>query len=87
MSTEKLTTPTITEYSLSASISWYGNSNFCLVVKGSCLKQTKKKNNTTYTPANRIIFFIVHELDTWSRDLNTDTLTLICIKYFCNYTA
>ena len=36
--------------------------------KGSCLKQ----RNATYAPFNRINFFIVYELDTWSRNLNSD---------------
>ena len=42
LSTKKLTTPTTNDNSLSPSIKLYGNSNFCLVFKGSCLKQTKK---------------------------------------------
>ena len=77
MSGKKCTTPTTTD-SLSSSIKWYGHANFCLVIKGSCLKQNKnppKSNNNknaTYTPPNRINFFIVYKLDTWSRDLNSD---------------
>ena len=35
VSTEKLTTPTSTDNSLSPSIKWYRNSNLCLVFKGS----------------------------------------------------
>ena len=36
---KKLTTPTTTDNSLSPSIKSYQDSNFCLVFKGSCLKQ------------------------------------------------
>ena len=39
-----------------------------LVVKRSCLKQ----KNRTFTPPNIINFFVVYELDIWSRDLNSD---------------
>ena len=66
LSDEKLTTPTTTDNSLPPSINWYENSKFCLTFKGSCLEQ----KNVTYTPPNRIIFF-VYELHTWSRDLNS----------------
>ena len=44
-------------------------------VKGNCLKW-KNANNTT---SNRIIFFIVYELDTWSRDLNFDFTLKYCL--------
>ena len=40
LSVEKFTTPTSTDNSLFQSIKWYGNSKFCLVLKGRCLKQT-----------------------------------------------
>ena len=75
MPAEKLSTPTTTDNSLSPSIKWYGISNFCLVFKGSCLKQ----KNETYTPPNRIIFFIFYELDTWSRDLSSDFTLKDCL--------
>ena len=39
-----------------------------LIFKGSCLKQ----KNTTFTLPNIITFIIVYELDTCSRDLNSD---------------
>ena len=39
LSTENLTTPTTTDDSISPSIKWYKNSNFCSIFKGSCLKQ------------------------------------------------
>ena len=44
-SVEKPTTPTTTDNSLSPTIKWHANSNFCLVFKGSCLKQKKTQNN------------------------------------------
>ena len=68
MSGEKLTHPTFTDNSLSSSINWFGDSNFCLSFKGSCLKQ----KDTAFTPPNRIICFIVYKLGTWSLDLNSD---------------
>ena len=60
LSAEKLTAPTTNDNSLSLSIKWYENSIFCFVFKGGCSKQ----KNITYTPSNRIIFFIVYELGT-----------------------
>ena len=60
-STEKLTTSTTTDNSLSPSIKWYRDSNICLVFKGICLKQ----KTGTFTPPNRIMSFIAYELDTW----------------------
>ena len=72
---QKLATPTTTDNNLSPSIKWYGNSNFCLVFKGSCLKQKKATN----TPPNRINFIIVYELDTWSRSLNSDFTLKDCL--------
>ena len=68
LSVKKLATPTITDNILPPSFKWYSNSTFCLVFKGSCLK----RKNVTCTPTNRTNFFIVYELDTWSRDLNSD---------------
>ena len=40
-----------------------------LKCKGSCLKQEDK---AAFTPKNVVNLFIVNELDTFSRDLNTD---------------
>ena len=60
MSSEKLFTPTTTDNSLSPS-------NFCLIFKGSFLKQ----RNATSTPPNRINYFIVYKLDVWSQDVNS----------------
>ena len=37
-------------------------------LNGSCLKQDK----ATFTPSNKVHLFIVYELDTWSKDLNTN---------------
>ena len=68
LSLEKLTIPTTTDNSISPSIKCHGDSNFCLLFNGSCLKQ----NNSTCSPPNRTNCFIVYELDTWSRDLNSD---------------
>ena len=53
-STKKLTTPTTTGYTLSPPINWYKNSKFCLIFKGSCLKQ----KGGSYTPCNRIFFLL-----------------------------
>ena len=36
--------------------------------KARCLNQ----RNTTFTPSNIIIYLIICELDTWSRELNSD---------------
>ena len=66
MSAKKLTIPTSTDNSLSLSIKWYRNSNFCLVFK-------------VFTSPSRIIFFIVYELDTCSRDLNSDSTLKACL--------
>ena len=55
---EKLAPPTTTDNSLSPLISWY--------IKGSCLTQ-KNATKTIFT-----IFFIVYELDKWSRDVSSD---------------
>ena len=38
-SAKKLTTPTTTDNSISPSVNWYGDSNFCLSFKGGCLKR------------------------------------------------
>ena len=46
-----------------------------LVFKRSCLKQ----KNATYTPSNRVIYFIVYELDTWSRDLHSSFTLKDCL--------
>ena len=50
-----------------ASIKLYENSNFCLVLKRSSLKQ----KSAIYISPNRTIV-IGYELVTWSQDLNDD---------------
>ena len=75
MSAEKRTNPSITDNSLSQTTKWYVDSKFCLVFKRSCLKQ----KNATYTPSNRVIYFIVYELDTWSRDLHSSFTLKDCL--------
>ena len=75
MSAEKLTTPVTTDISLSPSIKWYKNLTFYLIFKRSCSKQ----KNATFTPPNIINIFIVYELDTWSRDLNSDFTVKDCL--------
>ena len=54
LSTEKLTAPFTTDSCFSARIKWYEDSKFCLIFKGSCLKQ----KNATYTPKSRINFLL-----------------------------
>ena len=78
MQAKKITTPATIDNSLSPSIKWYKNLSFSLIFKGSCLKP-KKKKNTTYTPPNIISFFIVYELDAWSRDINSDFTLKDCL--------
>ena len=68
MSKEKLTTPTTTDNSISPTVKWHNNSKFCLVFKGGRLKQ----KNAICTPPNRINFYIVYELDSWPRDLDSE---------------
>ena len=54
------------------------NSKIRLKFKGSRLKQEDK---TAYTPKHVVNLFIVYELDTWSRDLNTDfALGVVCLE-------
>ena len=43
---------------------------------GSCLKQ---KDKASYTPKNVVNLFVVYELDTCSRDLNTDFTLEDCL--------
>ena len=45
------------------------------MVQQSSLKQ----KNLTFTPPNRINVFIVYELGTWSRDLNSDFTWKDCL--------
>ena len=68
LSTEKITTSTTADNIFSPSIRCYEDSNFYLIFKARDLKQII----TTFTPLNIIIYFIISELDTWSRKLNSD---------------
>ena len=73
MLTEKIVTPTTANNNLFPEVKWYGDSNFCLVFNGSCLKEQK-----TFNPSGVINLFIVYELDTWLQDLNADfTLNIV----------
>ena len=63
---------TTLDNSLSLSIKWCGNSSFCLVFKGNCLKQ----ENTTFTPPNNFFYCL---WITWSRDLNSDVTLKDCL--------
>ena len=75
MSAKNFTTPATTDNSLSPPIKWYKNSKFCFTFKGSCFKQ----KNALFTPPNIMNFFIGYELDTWSRDLNSDFTLKDCL--------
>ena len=75
-STEKFATCTTTDNSLSLSIKWGKDSNFCLIFKGSCLKQ----KTGTFTPPNRINFVIGYKLDTWLKDLNFNFTLNDCLS-------
>ena len=54
----------------------YWNSNFCLVFKGSCLKQDR----AFLISKNIINIYIAYELDAWSGDLNTVFTLKDCTK-------
>ena len=75
---KKLTTFTTTNNSLSPSIKWYGDSHFCLIFKGSCLKQTNKQTKNFHSSKQNNLF-IVYELHIWSRDLNFDFTPKDCL--------
>ena len=47
-----------------------------LKFEGNCLKQEDK---APYTPNNEVNLFNVYEVDTWSRDLNTDSTLQDCL--------
>ena len=47
-----------------------------LKFEGNCLKQEDK---APYTPNNEVNLFNVYEVDTWSRDLNTDSSLQDCL--------
>ena len=50
---KKLSPRSTTDNIFYKSIKWYGNSTFCVIFKGSCLKQ----GNATFTHSNRINFY------------------------------
>ena len=54
----------------------WNNSRIRLKFEGSCLKQEDK---TPFPPNNVVNLFIVYELDTGSRDLNTDFALKDCL--------
>ena len=65
--------PFTTNKSFSPKLVWY-NSKIKLKFNGSCLKQGK----STFIPKNVVNLFVVYELYTWSRDLNTDFTLKTC---------
>ena len=68
LSNENIMSPYTKSKSLSPKLVWY-SSRKKLKFKGSDLEE---ENKAAFTPKNVVIFFIVYELDTWSRDINTD---------------
>ena len=69
LSNEKFTCSYIANVSVCPKLLWTNNSKIRLKFKGSCLKQ---ENKAPFIPNNVVKLFIVHELDRWSQDLNTD---------------
>ena len=67
MSDEIIKSPTSPGNILTPKLKWVNNSKIAEEFKRSCLKQDK----TTFTYRNVVNWFIVYELDTWCRDLNT----------------
>ena len=72
MPNEKFTPLYTANKSLSAKVI-RNNFRIRLKFEGSCLKREGK---APFTP-NNVANLFVHELDTWSRDLNTDLLCKI----------
>ena len=72
---EKINPPFTANQILSPQRVWMNNSRIRLQFKGSWLKHYK----VTITPNNVVNLFIVYELDTWSRDLNTDFTLKDCL--------
>ena len=68
MSNEKFKPPHAVNKSYSLKLVLY-NYKIKLKFKGSCLKQ---EDQAAFTPKNVVNVFTVYELDSWSRDLNTD---------------
>ena len=61
--------------SLSAKLIW-NNSRIRSKIEVSCLKHEDK---VPFTPSNLVNLFVVYNLDTWSRDLNTDFILKYCL--------
>ena len=69
MSNGKSTFPYTANISVCTKLVWMNNSRLRLKFKANCLKQEDK---APFTRNNVVNLFIVYELDTWSRELNTD---------------
>ena len=70
MSNEKFRLAYTTNKILSLKLQW-NKYKLRLRFEGSCLKQ---EHATPVTPNNIVNLFIVYELDSWPRDLDTDLL-------------
>ena len=78
MSNEKFTCTYVANVNIWRKLMWMNNYRIRLRSRGSCLKQEDK---TPLTPKNVVNLFTVYELDTWSRDLNTDSISEIaCLE-------
>ena len=75
MSDEKVIPPYTTSKAFSPKLAWY-SSRIKLNVNGSCLKQ---ENKAAFSSKNMVNLFISYELDTWSRDLNTEFFLKDCL--------
>ena len=75
LSNEKFAPPYTADKSLSPKLIW-NKSKIRFKFEESCLKQEDK---TPSTPKNVVSLFIVYDLDTWSRDLNTDFTLKDCL--------
>ena len=69
LSNEKFMCAYIANVNVCPKLVWMKNSRIRLKFKGSCQKQEDK---AIFTHQNVVNLFIVYELDTWLRDLNTD---------------
>ena len=76
MPNEKFMCAYIANVSVSPKVIWMNNSKIIPTFKGSSFKQEDK---TAFTPKNVVNLFIVYELDTWSRDLNTGFTLKDCL--------
>ena len=69
LSNQKITCTHVTNVNVFPKLVWMNNTRIRLKFKGSCLKQ---EHRAPFTPKNGVKLFIVHELDSWPSDLNTD---------------